>query len=236
MAHLPRLAYGAALSLTGCVAWPETEKTAQVSGQFFESATTSAVTAKPNLPQADDTMCIRVDVVGRKLVAENPQIGMRPLFWTVGVPTPELFHVEQRFVVITEGLVKQLPSEADLAAALSYELARMVAEREARVKHDMKVGAARPPIQLPIGGGAGPMAATDMASTAELAKYDKQRRDRQQAPSKLNPETLARNYLEEAGYLRTDFDRVQPFLQAADRNSSLERQIKGISMPNAWTR
>jgi len=214
----------------GCVSSAD-EKTAQVSSQMFETPPTAV--AKSSMPQAEDSICLRVDVVGRKVVAANPQIGMRPLFATIQSPTPEIFHVDQRVVYVTDGLVKQLPSEGELAAALSFELARMVAERESRVKQDLKFNAARPPISLPIGG---PTTMGDMASTVEMAKYDKQRRDSQQMPVKLNPETLARNYLETAGFQRTDIDRVQPQLQAAERNTAVERQVKGLPAPNAWTK
>ncbi len=234
MTQISRLAYSAVLlSGVGCVGFLEPEKTAQVSNQFFESAPQAV--AKSPVPAAEESICVRVDFVGRKVVAANPQIGMRPLFATIQSPSPEIFHVDQRVVYITDGLVKQLPSEADLASALSFELARMVAERESRVRQDLKFNAARPPIQLPIGG-TGPLAATDMVSTFEMAKYDKARRDLQQTPAKLNPETLARNYLEQAGFLRTDIDRVQPQLQAAEKNSSLERQTKGMPAPNAWVK
>lgn len=232
--HSPRFTLlFASLAAVGCVTPPE--KTAQVSGQFFDSSPAPASVAKSPIPAADTSICARVDFVGRKVVAANPQIGMRPLFATIQSPTPEIFHVDQRVIYVTDSLVKQLPSEGDLAAVLSFELARMVAERESRVKQDLKFSAVRPPIQLPIGdpGAFGP---TDMASAVELAKYDKVRRDLQQLPAKLNPETLARNYLEQAGFQRTDIDRVQPQLQAAEKNSALEKQVKGIPAPNAWTK
>jgi hypothetical protein len=234
MTHLSRLACGAVFFTTGCVAFPDSEKTAQVSPQFFESAPPT-VAKSPPPPAAEDTLCMRVHVVGHKVLAANPQIGLRPTFATIQAPAPEIFHVDQRVIYITDGLVKQLPSEADLAAVLAFQLARMVAEREARVKQDLKLAAARPPIQLPIGG-TGPMSATDMASTAELAKYDKKRSDLQQAATKINPETLARNYLEGAGFLRTDFDRVQAALQSAEKNYSLERRLKGQPGPSARSR
>ena len=73
-----------------------------------------------------------------------------------------------------------------------------------------------------------------MVSTFEMAKYDRQRIEAQKPSVKLNPETLARNYLEQAGFMRTDIDRVQPQLQAAEKNFALERQVKGIPAPNAW--
>jgi predicted Zn-dependent protease len=221
-----------ALALTGCVGMEDTAKTAQVSSPLFEAPPTTV--AKSQAPAADPSVSLRVDVVGRKVLAANPQIGMSPMFGTIQSPTPEIFHVDQKVVYVTDGLVKQLPSEGDLAAALSYELARMVAEREARVKQDIKYNTPRPPIDLPIGGPS--PSAADMASTAEMAKYDRKRREVAQAPAKLNPETLARGYLEKAGFMRTDFDRALPSLQAADKNSTWERQMKGVAAPNAWTK
>ncbi len=234
MPQFSRLAYCAVCLCVGCVGLPDQEKTASVSSQFFESGPPLVAKSAPP-PAADETVSIRVDFVGRKVIGANPQIGMRPLFATIKSPTPEIFHVDQHVIYMTDGLVKLLPSEADLASVLSFELGRMVAEREARVRQDLKFNAARPPIQLPIGG-TGPMSATDMASTAEMAKYDKQRREAVQVPKKLNPETLARNYLEQAGFLRTDIDRIQSQLQAAEKNSTLERQVRGIAAPNTWVK
>lgn len=212
--------------------WPA-EETAQVSSQFFEAA--PARTARKPAPAAEDSICIRVDAVGRKVLAANP-IGMQPLFATFQSSTPEIFHVDQKMVCITDGLVKQLPSEADLAAALSYELARMVAEREARVKNDLKQAEIRAPIQLPIGENGGQPSAADMASTVEMARYEKKRQAiRQPAAVRVNPETLARDYLKSAGYDRTELDRVLPLLQAAEKNFTIERQVKGTTIPSAWT-
>jgi predicted Zn-dependent protease len=234
MSYTSRLSYGALLFVNvGCMALTETEKTAQVSPQFFESAPTAV--ARSPVPEAEDSLCVRVDWVGRKVAAANSQIRPDLKFATIQSPSPELFHVDQRVVYITDGLVKQLPTEADLAAVLAYEMARMVAEREARARLDLRAAAARPPIQLPIGG-TGPAAATDMAATVEMAKYDQARRDLQKAPIKLDPQELARKYLEGAGYLRTDFDRVQPQLQIAERNVALERLVKGQPAPNTWSR
>jgi predicted Zn-dependent protease len=234
MTHLSRLPYAfLLLTAVGCVGLPEPEKTPQVSGQFFEAP--PAAMPKAQLPRPEDSLSVRVDFVGHKLVAANPQIGLRPLFAAAQSPTPEIFHVDRRFIYVTDGLVKQLPSEADLAAVLAFELARMVSEREARVRQDLKLAAARPPIQLPIGG-TGPLAATDMVSTFEMAKYDKERRDLLKPSTKLHPETLARDYLESAGYSRTDFDRVQPILQAAEKNSALERHVRGLPAPSVWSR
>src|SRR5713101_4566955 len=73
----------------------------------------------------------RVDLLGRKILAANPQIGMKPQFLVIGSPEPEIFHKKTGELFITEGLVKQCKTEGELAALLSHELGKMVSEREA---------------------------------------------------------------------------------------------------------
>lgn len=220
------------LALAGCTTFQDAPL-AQVSSQFFDPAPAGRVSHAP-VPAAEDSICVRVDYVGRKLLAANPQIGVKPLFATIQAKDAELFHVDQRVIYITDGLVKQLPSEADLSAALAYELARMVAEREARVKQDIKQIEPRPPIQVPIGNiGQGSMG--DMVSTVEMAKYDQKRQRYREATARPDADQLARDYLDRAGCQRADFDRVKPTLTAAARNSLLERQIRGIAPAGNWS-
>jgi len=65
----------------GCMGLFDPEKTAQVSPQFFESAPSSV--ARSPLPLAEDSVCVRVDFVGRKLVGANQHVGLKPLFMTI---------------------------------------------------------------------------------------------------------------------------------------------------------
>ena len=53
------------------------------------------------------------DYVGRKVVAANPQLGMRPLFATIQSPTPEIFHVDQRVVAPRRRLLPALRRARD---------------------------------------------------------------------------------------------------------------------------
>ena len=189
------------------------------------------------MPGADESICVRVDTVGRKVIAANPQLALRPHFAAFGSETPELFHVDQKVVCVTDGLVKKLANEADLAAALSYELGRMVAEREARMKQDLKSAPVRVPMQLTVGG-AGQFAGPDMAGAVEMARYDQAVQERKKASAivRPDPEILARDYLEKAGFQRTDFDRIQPVLAVAAKNGSLERQVKeSRALSSNWT-
>jgi predicted Zn-dependent protease len=220
--------------IPACTSFEGQEKTASVGGQFNEAPpSTGPRVARSALPTADESVSLRVDYVGRKVVSANPQIGMRPIFATISSEQPELFHVDQRIVYVTDGLVKKLTSEADLAAALSYELGRMVAEREARVKQELRQAPPRPPIQVPVGN-AGQFPGSDMVATAELARYDQQVQAQSKPPVRPNPDSLARAYLEKAGFQRVDLDRVQPALQAAARNGAIERQLKGFAPSGNW--
>ena len=71
----------------------------------------------------------RVLQVGQRLILANPQIGLRPLFVTVGVTHPEIFHKGGSLggcqVVVSEGIVSQCASDAELAAVLAKELEKM---------------------------------------------------------------------------------------------------------------
>ncbi|HEX3314246.1 MAG TPA: hypothetical protein VHR72_05100 [Gemmataceae bacterium] len=217
------------------------QKTEQVT-PFFDGTAPAVRAAKVTMPGADESICVRVDAVGRKVVAANKQMGLNPHFAAFGSETPELFHVDRKMVCVTDGLVKKLTSEADLAAALSYELGRMVAEREARVKQDLKTAAVRAPIQMQVGnagqfGSAGQFGGPDMSAAVEMARYDQAKQDAKKAASivRPDPELLARDYLEKAGFQRSDYDRIQPALAEAAKNGSLERQVKGVVPSGNWS-
>jgi hypothetical protein len=211
------------------------QKTEQVS-PLFDQPPPAVRAAKVNMPGADESICIRVDLVGRKLIHANPQLGLQPHFAAFGSDKPELFHVDQKMVCVTDGLVKKLTSEADLAAALSFELGRMVAEREARVKQDLKTAAVRAPIQTQVGN-AGQFVGPDMSAAVEMARYDQARQDAKKSALivRPDPELLARDCLEKAGFQRTDYDRIQPTLAEAAKNASLERQVKGVAPTGNWS-
>ena len=90
----------------------------------------------PRVPENEAT-ARRVLAVSRKLIDANPQAGLRPLFITAGSPHPEIFHdgggMNGYHVVVSEGLVNQCKTEAELAAVLALEMGKIVAEREAAV-------------------------------------------------------------------------------------------------------
>src|SRR5436853_370952 len=58
--------------------------------------------APPQLAPASTEAAGRVDAIGRRILAANPQAGARPMFRTIGAPQPELFHRGTSDVYVTE--------------------------------------------------------------------------------------------------------------------------------------
>jgi hypothetical protein len=172
--------------------------------------------------QASTDIATRVDFIGRKVLAANPEAGLRPLFATHGSPQPEIFHQGTKVVNITDSLVKQCQTDAQLAAVLALELAKMVSEREALAPAGSRRLEVRPPIDVPIGNAA-QADAFEQARMAELARYDRQRQLASQPLPPPDPQVLARVYLEKAGYSRADLESVRPLLKQAEGNYILEK-------------
>jgi hypothetical protein len=206
------------------------------SNPFGDPAPAAPATQASYTPPTQDTgVAMRVDRVGHKILAANPQAGLQPVFATYGTSKPEIFHQGTKSLHITDALVNQCKTDGQLAAVLSLELARMVAERQALNFPKANVPEQRPPIDVPIGN-AGQVGggAVDQARLVELARYDKRRRDAAKAAAPLDPEALAVTYLESAGYARGDLEAVRPLLRAAAGNYVLEKQLK-TSGAAGWT-
>jgi hypothetical protein len=177
----------------------------------------------------------RVNQVGQRIVAANPQIGIRPLFVTVGAPQVEMFHRGTNELTVTEGLVHQCATDAHLAAVLSLELGKMVAEREALAAPQSRHTGQRPPADLRLGSNNGPIGTSDFTSQAELARYDPPRPRHVPAASLPDPRELARVYLANAGFAAADLDRAAPIVDAARASSSLEKQLTHPGPARPWT-
>src|SRR5207302_7173324 len=122
------------LAMVGCVT--DQPKTEIVSNNPFGHPFPSSAQTQTNHSPSSLDAAARVDQMGRRLVAANKAAGLQPLFRTIGAPQAEIFHRGATEHVtpeidITEGLVKQCASDGQLAAALCYELGKMVSEREA---------------------------------------------------------------------------------------------------------
>jgi hypothetical protein len=204
------------------------------SSPFGNPPAPPAPATKVSFAPASREMTLRVDRVGRDVLAANPQIGFRPLFATISAPQPEIFHQGSNMVWLTEGLEKQCQNDGQLAALLCVELGKMVAERERLASPHMRNPERRPPMEVPIGN-AGQFSTPDLVRMAELAPYD---HDRQQAARRLPPpdaKILALGYLEKAGFTKAEFDAVAPLLSAAEANCALEKQLSGGAAVPTWT-
>src|SRR5262249_60580267 len=121
-------------------------------------------------PAAEEA-ATRVGVIGQKLITANERLGVRPLFRTVGSPTPEVFHRGTSEILITEGLVKQCTSDAQLAAVLSQELGKMVSEREAGAGALARNPDRGPPPHMAIGNDVGAGRPAGLAHPAAQAPH-----------------------------------------------------------------
>jgi predicted Zn-dependent protease len=191
----------------------------------------------PTLPPGTEETARRVAAIGQQVVLANPQIGLRPRFATFGAPQAEIFHRGGREIWISEGLANRCTTDAELAAVLSYELGRMVAERAALSTPAQRWREQPPPPDLRVGNrNESYFDATEanQAYELELAQYEIDRR-RAQVQGLPSPESLARLYLRRAGYPETAFTEAGPLLQAAETNGAVERQLRNQPAPAGAT-
>ena len=178
----------------------------------------------------------RVVQVGQRLILANPQLGLRPLFITVGVPQPEVFHKGGTLrgcqVVVSEGIVRQCPSDAELAAVLALELGKIIAEREALASPASRQANDRPLAGESIGGDSGgTFGSSDGTRMMELAQYEKRRRERASKSAAPEPNALAAKLLAKAGYEPATLEHVRPLLRQAENQFAMEKSIGLTDLP-----
>jgi len=188
---------------------------------------------KVNYAPASQEVSFRVVVVNDKLLDKNPQFGRRPEVIAIGSGDPEIFHVGVNQIYITEGLVKQCETDGQLAAVLANELGRIVSEREAAVTDEARQPERLLPIYAHIGGVVNARDA-DPLNYSELGQYEKLHPKQTKKLTAPNPQLVARDMLERAGYQRTELDAAAPILQNAERFRVLENQFKGPTKQSEW--
>jgi hypothetical protein len=215
---LPRFAILPLLALAGCV--NEKESAQIVAPNPFNNPTPVTQKSQTSFPQANVGVAAQVHQLGGKILAANPQIGLRPFFCAIGSQSEEIFHQGNSKVVITEGLIRKCKNEGELAALLSRELGKMVAEREALATPDMRNSGRRPPPQVEFGH------ADDGTQLAELAIWEqKHPKPGSKVTLPPDPMVLARGYMRKAGYPERTLDETAPLFKMADNNSAWERQM-----------
>ena len=189
----------------------------------------------PNAAPASTEAAARVDTIGRKLIAANPQTGTATrslMFHTIGAPQPEVFHRGTTDIYVTEGLVRLCASDGQLAAVLATELGRLVSEREALTPQAIRKPERLPPPDTSVVYDAGWGTAPDQTRLRELADLDRDRRAQRQVLPPPDPHALARVYLLRAGYHDDDLAAAGPLLQTAKGNGGFEKQM-GAAPPAA---
>jgi hypothetical protein len=208
----------------GCA--QEQQKTDLVPSNPFGFTPASPTISRTSYAIPSVASAARVDALGRKVLADNPQLGMKPLFQTLGAPEPEIFHHGLTNLYITEGLVNQCATEGQLAGVLSLELAKMVSERETAAGTRVRIPDRVTPLDVPVGNDyGGSFGPADQLHRAELAKYEAELRKKAESVRLLDPQALARTYLTNAGYAPADLDSVLPILNSAADNRTFAKQF-----------
>ncbi len=230
-ARLALLRFGLMLAAAGCLS-DEKKLTTVSPGAFGKAARTQAASFKP-APPATQEVALRVDRVGKQIVTANPRINQKVVFMTVGQPHEEIFHQIQKdmsTVFITEGLVKQCKSDGELAAVLCEELGKMVSEQMVQTRPARNPIPASLLLNSPVGSDVGgTFGSADRTNDMIAARFEK---DWEQSRSILPstpppPETLARTYLNNAGYDQKSLDNVKQLLRKAEKQSSVEISMTG---------
>jgi hypothetical protein len=122
--------------------------------------------------------------------------------------------------------VKQCKTDGELAAVLCHELGKMVSDREVQMGPGIWNPRRQPPPEVRIGneGPGGPIS-PDRTRLAELATFEQERRQETAPARPLDPNLLARTYLQKAGFTEADLKAAEPHLQAAAANMAFEKQM-----------
>jgi hypothetical protein len=223
------LLLGLMLAVAGCLS--DDKKLTTVGANPFGKAPRTQVASFKQAPKATQEVSLRVDRVGKKLVAANSSINQKIAFLTLGVPHEEVFHQSQKDVgtiFITEGLAKQCKTDGELAAVLSQELGKLVSEQLAQARPARKPVPnyllANTHVGNDMGGTIGSADRTDEMIAGHFEKEWQQ--SRQTFPAAPPPpEKLARTYLTSAGFDAKDLETVTPLLRKAEKQSSVEQSM-----------
>lgn len=209
-----------AIMLVGLMA--STGCTTDEFNRFWDNPFNTAERFDPEkAPAASAKAATRVHSLGNAIVAANgADITIKPIFFTIGLPEAMLFHQGNGEVVISEGLVNRCSTDAELAAILSHELATMMADQEERNSPRSRERELPPAPRLTpdiTGSGNSP----DMTRAAEEGYLRRNQRDTATArPSRPDSTTLAKAYLQKAGYDAADYARVETMLRDAEKNAA----------------
>lgn len=168
--------------------------------------------------RANTAAAARVHQIGRKLLHANPELRLAPQFAVRGQSGVEIVRRGEGMIEVTQGLTARCDRDELLAGVLALELARAVAEREAREQALLAGPGREPPMEIAIGpdnaafGDPGPM------RMAELHRGGFIRRPAAHAPTAVSdPHLLAMRILRNAGYPESAAADAASLLRDAER-------------------
>jgi hypothetical protein len=214
------------LSLIGCVPGEDMQ---QIVSNPFGHGPEPLQTTSLYPPSVEQAMAQRVGWIGNQIVKANPELNLHPLFLSLGSEQTEIFH-RGREIYITEGLVHKCVTDGQLAAVLSAELGKMVAERETVALPETRNPERRPPADVPVGNDSGgTFGPADGTHLVELARFERDRHPRDVTLPPPSPDLLTRRILQKTGYTLDDLDAARPLLNECEANGSWRKQfLQGI--------
>ncbi|HEY1190087.1 MAG TPA: hypothetical protein VGE74_20725 [Gemmata sp.] len=228
MGRFAALVAGLALLPTGCLS----------DGQWSARKVLGLDDGKPSfnpkdMPAASLETADRVEVLSRRIIAQNTFTGIEPHIFTIGVKEAVLFHRGPNELFISEGLVNKCKTEEELAAVLCSELGQMVAEmRNAKnFGHDVE-----PLRDASFGAGPGISGGTpyDAGQQANLAYHEKRHPRATAGADPTDAKKTAGELLTGSGFSSSALERVQPLLKQSDRGEALRKQMSGSAPPPVW--
>lgn len=183
-------------------------------------ATPGAVQAAPESIKTAE----RVQALGDRIIELNPFTGLTPLFHTLGVSDPILFHRGPDELFISDGLVASCKTEAQLAAVLCSELGCMMAEKRSAKRVGVELESVRDTAE-PSALGEGEVASSDSQPPKPAKPH---------AANAGNAAEFAKEILSGAGFDTAELAKAQSRLANVKRTSPLGRQIAGPAPAPRW--
>jgi hypothetical protein len=184
----------------------------------------------PDVSEAAYATHARVDQVGRQILRANLFMGVEPTFQTIGSKDPLLFHADLDRLYLSDSLVERCTSDAQLAAVLCSELARMVVEQ----RNLRRLGLPDPPANVGVNNSleAGGIPA-DQVFVAEAALREQKAAKRKADPG--DPKVIAGELLKTAGFDPADLALAEPVLRGVNRNPAVMKQLAGPAATPTWS-
>ncbi|MER3417294.1 MAG: hypothetical protein C4297_13960 [Gemmataceae bacterium] len=203
--------------------WANSNKLVAIAVMAMLTQGSGCSSSRPHLPKATPyseavvpatptSSHTRIQRVTQHLLQANPEIRWNPRLVIVATPAIELRPQSDGRLLISEGLLQHCVSDGQLSAAIGYGLARWVVEQEHAGQQ--RAHQQREPLPpLDFGKDGGRFGEADLSYQASLGRLGLDRRQPTVQASVPDAATLARTYLQRAGYSPSELDSILGLLQ-----------------------